>query len=847
MLESAEACELRAEGADDIVDFEVVGSASQRLRVCQAKTRKEPYQWTPAPLVEVIKRWQVLDNATAARFEFLTDGSVGQEVAERFQPALRRARKGELTDDDRAYLAGKGLDAESEVLGRVAIESRQPDADVTLDRVVVRLMRLLELGAQPADTQQAEALVNALFRLVSTRSGLPTAEERVVTRKELSGVVGVPLKVIDRAARWTTETEQAYAKAVRDDPPHASFVILQARRVSLQPDALAFVTREQAERADFPVPMSAVMVLEERRGAVVSGQAGAGKTTTLELLALAALDHDLVPVIVSVEGYEADALTRLIRGALERRLGSRLAPGATATLLRSGRAVVLLDGAGELNPEAREALIFDVQRLQQAHDGVRVIATSREARRLRALNLPGFVLQGLGPQQRRHIAAGLLGPSEDQLVASVEGRLGSLVDIPLLFVIALGLAKRGVDARNRVELFDGFVEGLEARPGGPAIPDIVTAALHDACFQLRLRDQYSADPWTWRRLLAAAIGALVQEGLFGASTTSADAALERATKGGLLRALPGSDFIALPHDLFCDFFAAESVRHGQQELPNVVGDSLEESAAFLAERNDMPLDRARRVVSNPVAAARCADALPIGAGADDADTAELYARMREHLGAGSRKALEGVHVRVAEHDDGTYVFVVPEGHSADAPLDMDALARQAVRTVRIERGSSSLTAALALWLAELRHALGYNARGELLAIPERRDEFPDALVQAFTERRGHLQALCQDACPTLAVRVLRELDLRGFHAVVLPANTAPLPIGGGDEFTYHLMAFSYNADDIDVRLSDTVDGDFIEAPSSSIACEDWLRDAPFQAALKDLRNALDTLLPGFAR
>jgi hypothetical protein len=44
VLESADANILRVEGADDVIDFELCADGGVRLRVCQAKTRKEPYR-----------------------------------------------------------------------------------------------------------------------------------------------------------------------------------------------------------------------------------------------------------------------------------------------------------------------------------------------------------------------------------------------------------------------------------------------------------------------------------------------------------------------------------------------------------------------------------------------------------------------------------------------------------------------------------------------------------------------------------------------------------------------------------------------------------------------------------
>ena len=205
VLESKDAEVFRVEGADDVIDFETCAAGGARLRVCQAKTRKEPYSWEPGPLVAIIKRWQTLSQAGDAQFAFLTDGSIGPEVAESLQPALRRSRKEELTDADRKYLTSKGLDPD-EPLAQRRHRKPQPDADVTLDPVTVRLLRLLEMGA----ARRRRARGRARQHVVPDRVDAVRPRrhrDRTITRKELSELVGVPLDVIERAQQWTSATE----------------------------------------------------------------------------------------------------------------------------------------------------------------------------------------------------------------------------------------------------------------------------------------------------------------------------------------------------------------------------------------------------------------------------------------------------------------------------------------------------------------------------------------------------------------------------------------------------------------------------------------------------------------
>jgi hypothetical protein len=440
-LESADIEFLRVEGVEDIVDFELCRTDRTRLRVCQAKTRREPYTWSPGEIVSTIVRWQELPDADNARFEFLTDGSAGPELADRLQPALRRAQKGALTDDDVSYLRSKGLVPDDALLTRIAIESRQPDADALLDRASLRLLRLLEIGSSDASTARADGLIDALFRMVALRAGKGDADDRVITRAELSEVAGIALESIDSTRAWDDAARDAYIAALQAQPPHPSYVMLQAQEIASPPAALALVVRQTAELSSRPRPQPATELLDTQDGAVLSGGPGTGKSTTLELLVPAAIGLDLLPVLMSAEGYEAGGMVPLVRDAVERRLGYRLGPNAVSAILGAENVVLLVDGAGELQQEARESLLVDLQRIRREHRQLRVIATSRDPARLRALGLPSFVLQQLDGAQRRRIAEELLGVNSEPLVRNIEARLGDIVTNPLLFVMALSLAK----------------------------------------------------------------------------------------------------------------------------------------------------------------------------------------------------------------------------------------------------------------------------------------------------------------------------------------------------------------------------------------------------------------------
>ena len=194
--------------------------------------------------------------------------------------------------------------------------------------------------------------------------------------------------------------------------------------------------------------------------------------------------------------------------------------------------------------------------------------------------------------------------------------------------------------------------------------------------------------------------------------------------------------------------------------------------------------------------------------------------------------------------DGLYVFALAEAAApTGSRLDLEVAGRSAQRVVKLRRRGSSLAAAVALWMAEMREALAARPPGVLRRIPKDRAELPEALSEAFTERRAELYSLLNDVCPGLADRVVRTLGFRGFHAIVLPAQKFTIPVGGGQRpsASHRLLVQCRGCLRATGRLHRSR---FRRRPSTRVACEMWLRDSAAQAALKDTVRVLSDLLPG---
>jgi hypothetical protein len=704
-LLEGEAEVLLLEGTEDVIDARLSDPVGEAIKDIQAKTKVEPYSWEPADILAVIRRWAAADITDATRFEFVTDSSFGPTVNDTIKPLLLRAGEDALTVEDEAYLAKHNIAFPAGVLGRISLRSRQPDARTILERAVLRVLRVREL-VQPVSTEEAETIVLHLFKETSLRSGEGEPTARTLSRNDAALIVGVSLDDLDSIEAWSQHAREAYLKRVaeiEDDPAWALLDLIRGDR----PPALAFVLARRQDDAGFAMP--SVSLLEHGEDALLCGPAGAGKTTTLAQLRGAALEAGLLPVAIRIDNYVSGSLPRLLRAELERHVRRRLPPTAVGAVLDAGDAVVLLDGVGELVPERRAAALEDLIALRDSHGNTaRFILAARDPTALARGGLTVFDLQGLDEERRRTIAKSLLEESDDEavevLVRDIESDLPGVVDNPLLFVMAVGLRTRGVDARTRPDVFDGFVGGLQRRREGVALSDAALAAVRAASYALRSSGLYSADRWWWLEQVARVRTSLLDGGMLSKETPAADALVDELLAVGLLRAR-SEGAVGLLHDLFSDYFASEAVRHGLCEIPADMAEGLTEAVVFLAERDALDVRTQVRACRHPIAAARVADALP-AAELNRDSVGAMFDVLQVSLGSTITESLAGTELRIYG-EERRWAGLGPAG-AADA----QSFAERAEIAIVVSGEASSLSVAVDLWLACIRLALRERVPGK---------------------------------------------------------------------------------------------------------------------------------------
>lgn len=823
---------LIVEGDEDIVDASLEDAGGAAQRIVQAKTKAEPYSWSPQEIANSVASWTDTGDE-GAEFQFVTDGSLGPAVQKKLLPAFRRLAEGTASEDDRSYLSSLGLDPDKPALRRVALHSRVPSARTLLEQATLRVVELRQRSSS-VSVEEARDIVLRLFSEVVLTSGEGAPDRRRLERSQMAEIVGVSLGAIDDAELWSEEAEAEYRDALSAQAPDPAWTLLDLLPAE-HPVVLTFVL-ERSMEGEANVPLTAANLLERSDDLFLQGAAGAGKTTTLAQIQAEGLEKGSLVIPVRVGSYVAGGLDELLRRTLEGWSARPLAPGVVAQLLDRG-ALVLLDGVGELVEEQRRAVIDDLQRLREQHPDARFIVAGRNAAPFARASLSRFEVQSLDAERRREIADAL-GQDGARIVPEIEARIGEAAGNPLLFAMAVGLYARGARPSSRAEIFEGFMTGLQERPEGSALSDAGRGVVEAACLGLRSEGRFSAERWWWLETVASARQSLIEDGTIAAGTPSAQELLDELLGLGLCQTVSTTGEIGMLHDLFSDWLASEAVRHGLAELPAMLGESFEEATVFLAEVGELNEERLRVVIGNPAAAVRAADAQP-GSAVDIEFANELWMRLCEHLGDDLRTPLERLRVRVLNVDPRLVLL-------ADEEADDNTAVACAPVVCIATPPTSSLSVAVDLWLGVLRLAF----LGEPPEVPPRQPENTGDLAALIEEvvsaRAGEVDRLVDEVAPILGDRVRREIGPAGIRGWLLPPEPHPVRPGAAETIDEHMLESFPTADGVHVEcVSGPDEIPEAEFMTRSIA-ESMVRTAANRQAAAAVSDALETIMPRFA-
>ncbi|MBO0804274.1 MAG: NACHT domain-containing protein [Nocardiopsaceae bacterium] len=353
---------------------------------------------------------------------------------------------------------------------------------------------------------------------------------------------------------------------------------------------------EWREERRFGSSIRVERVLSENRLMLIRGEAGSGKSTLLRWLAVTAarggFTGDLaplnvhVPFLVKLRSHAGQRLPRPeeFLDDVSPALGG-IAPDAWAhRRLRSGRALLLIDGIDEIVESQRYDVRNWLGELIRLYPEVRVVVTSRpaatEADWLRAEGFRAAFLEPLSPADLRelvqhwHAAIGDSGdlpcppesiPSyEAKLLARLESasHLRTLASTPLLAAMLCALnLDRDALPRDRMGLYAAAIDMLlEIRDAKRGIPsarvvrlerDQKVRLLRDLAWHLSTSDRVELPRSTARKLIDERLAAMPQVRATGEEAL--DALLQRS---GIIREpVPGRiDFV---HRTIQEYLTAE--------------------------------------------------------------------------------------------------------------------------------------------------------------------------------------------------------------------------------------------------------------------------------------------------
>ncbi|MFJ3833438.1 NACHT domain-containing protein [Streptomyces sp. NPDC090046] len=330
-----------------------------------------------------------------------------------------------------------------------------------------------------------------------------------------------------------------------------------------------------------PYSLPADRLLDEHHRVLLRGEAGSGKTTLIQWLAVcAARDQGDGPIpyvlplrTLTRHGERLPAPRDFLAGTP---LAGEAPEGWEGRVLRDGRALLLVDGIDEIPEAERERARDWLADLITACPGNRWLVTSRPSavrqNWLAAVDFSEVTLAPMNPAnvrafiERWHAAAEHTPPEyREQLLDSVRRTpdLARLATNPLLcgMICALHRERRGVLPSGRKELYAAALSMLlhrRDRERGLRLPDLAEEPqlqlLQRLAYWLIRNGRTEMDRSRAEALIAHALPAVPAAGVLGAAPAVFAHFLERT---GLLRA-PTVDTVEFVHRTFQDFLGARA-------------------------------------------------------------------------------------------------------------------------------------------------------------------------------------------------------------------------------------------------------------------------------------------------
>jgi HEAT repeat protein len=311
---------------------------------------------------------------------------------------------------------------------------------------------------------------------------------------------------------------------------------------------------------------------------VLIGEAGAGKTTTLQRLALGYAQEALlhlqagtdyaIPVYVELNTY---------RDSLQDLIGTALRVDDTHHLseyLKAGKFIFLLDGLNEVATHRYRDAVSDINSFMAEFQKNRYIITSRQEEYHNDLNVKVFEITPLTDAQIREYLTRYLGATKGEALwnqlESISLALGRR-PLALLMLVRVFLQSDQRIPRNQAQLFNQFIEWMFAREAakGPQTSRLIKS---DVLVELGYKMQASGEVSVQERVARDTIISVL-EGLGERTISPARLLVELVDNGFLTRVFP--DKIRFFHQSAQEYFAALALQDLLEQDSGLISELIE--------------------------------------------------------------------------------------------------------------------------------------------------------------------------------------------------------------------------------------------------------------------------------
>ncbi|MEV0115478.1 NACHT domain-containing protein [Streptomyces sp. NPDC050844] len=552
----------------------------------------------------------------------LTQQDLAKLAAALVRQALRTGERAITADEERAVadaltrtLHALGdltlSDVEAVELGHGALAARlrqaadRPDRDLSADATYFyeRLLDTTCLHILHFFTQRSTFVAATLVAQSRRQAELIAKADELIARSPLPGAEDVAfeqryLAYVAKKHGKLTIFGIDLANSPGRWPLDAAYMSLEARerfgKYRLQPYDVAGAMEEGA-----PTPRPADQALADHDRVLLRGEAGSGKTTLVQWLAVSASGgptaqdrmtylHDRIPYVLPLRtltrhGERLPAPADFL-SAVGCPLAGTQPKGWESRVLAAGRGLILVDGIDEIPESERARTRAWLTDLIDAYPGNRWLVTSRpSAIREDWLAEEGFTELTLSEMSRTDVAAFIgrwhaaattgvpdedaaLSSYEEQLVGAVSSKpdLGRLATNPLMcgLICALHRDRRGFLPLSRKDLYTAALSMLLVRRdrerdmGVPEIREEPQLQLLQRLAHWLIRNgRTEMDRSRAETIIADALPAVPEVAALGDEAAVYEHFLHRS---GLLRE-PGPDTVHFVHRTFQDFLGARAI------------------------------------------------------------------------------------------------------------------------------------------------------------------------------------------------------------------------------------------------------------------------------------------------